>query len=98
MLTDIDSPLDAGKNASTTLRHCLRKIGKEGSFILGETIEKVPHFQWRRLIRPVQVIRMPADFFMPFARGNLWPTVVNLRIICLQNRNREGTGISPAQS
>lgn len=44
MLTDIDSPLDAGK---TLQQHCdivSVKIGKEGSFILGETIEKIPAF------------------------------------------------------
>ncbi|GAK60336.1 sugar kinase [Candidatus Vecturithrix granuli] len=42
MLTDIDSPLDAGKSLQ---QHCdivAVKVGKEGSFILSETIEKIP--------------------------------------------------------
>lgn len=44
MLTDLDSPLEAGK---TLQKHCelaVVKVGKEGSYVITEQIEKVPSF------------------------------------------------------
>jgi sugar/nucleoside kinase (ribokinase family) len=44
MLTDIDSPVDAGRELQKRCEVAMVKIGKEGSYVIMETIEKVASF------------------------------------------------------
>ena len=44
MLTDIESPLDAGKAIQQMSEIVAVKIGKDGSYVISNTIEKVPGF------------------------------------------------------
>ena len=45
MLTDIDSPIDAGKALQQRCEIVAVKVGKEGSFIITDKIEKVASFR-----------------------------------------------------
>ncbi len=44
MLTDIDSPLDAGKELQKSCETVVVKIGKEGSYVITDTMQKVESF------------------------------------------------------
>ena len=44
MLTDVDSPLEAGKRLQQNCEIAAVKIGKEGSFVITDSVEKVASF------------------------------------------------------
>ncbi|MBN1548261.1 MAG: adenosine kinase [Syntrophaceae bacterium] len=44
MLTDIDSPIDAGKTLQQDCEIAVVKVGKEGSFVITQNIEKIAPF------------------------------------------------------
>ncbi len=44
MLTDIDSPLEAGKSLQNDCEIVAVKVGKEGSFVITDTVQKVGSF------------------------------------------------------